>query len=46
VTDSGGMGDVTYSRLRANLDGRIAPAEFQKVERASMPVRHSQPPRP
>jgi hypothetical protein len=33
------MGDVTYSQVRANLDARIASAEFQRVERASMPGR-------
>ena len=34
-----GMGDVTYSQVRGNLDARIASGEFQKVERASMPGR-------
>jgi conjugative relaxase-like TrwC/TraI family protein len=34
-----GMGDVTYSQVRANLEARIASAEFQRVERASMPGR-------
>jgi hypothetical protein len=34
-----GMGDVTYSQVRGNLDARIASGEFQRVERASMPGR-------
>ncbi len=34
-----GMGDVTYSQVRGNLDARIASGEFQGVERASMPGR-------
>src|SRR5277367_3047385 len=34
-----GMGDVTYSQVRGNLDARIASGEFQSVERASMPGR-------
>jgi conjugative relaxase-like TrwC/TraI family protein len=34
-----GMGDVTYSQVRSNLDVRIASGEFQQVERASMPGR-------
>jgi conjugative relaxase-like TrwC/TraI family protein len=32
-----GMGDVTYSQVRGNLDARIASGEFQRVERAYMP---------
>ena len=32
-----GMGDVTYSQVRGNLDARIASGEFQRVERAHMP---------
>ena len=34
-----GMGNVTFSQVRGNLDARIASGEFQKVERASMPGR-------
>jgi len=34
-----GMGDVTYSQVRGNLDARIASGEFRGVERASMPGR-------
>jgi conjugative relaxase-like TrwC/TraI family protein len=34
-----GMGDVTHSQVRSNLDARIASGEFQRVERASMPGR-------
>ena len=34
-----GMGDVTYSQVRGNLDARIASGEFQSVERASVPGR-------
>src|SRR5271170_21046 len=29
-----GMGDVTYSQVRANLDARVASGEFQIVERS------------
>jgi conjugative relaxase-like TrwC/TraI family protein len=34
-----GMGDVTYSQVRGNLDARIASGEFQRVERAYIPGR-------
>jgi conjugative relaxase-like TrwC/TraI family protein len=34
-----GMGDVTYSQVRGNLDARIASGEFQRLERAHMPGR-------
>jgi conjugative relaxase-like TrwC/TraI family protein len=34
-----GMGDVTYSQVRSNLDARIASGEFQRVERANIPGR-------
>jgi conjugative relaxase-like TrwC/TraI family protein len=34
-----GMGDVTHSQVRGNLDARIASGEFQGVERASIPGR-------
>ena len=34
-----GMGDVTYSQVRGNLDARIASGQFRGVERASMPGR-------
>jgi conjugative relaxase-like TrwC/TraI family protein len=35
-----GMGEVTYSQVRANLDARLAGGEFQVVERfASSPAR-------
>jgi conjugative relaxase-like TrwC/TraI family protein len=34
-----GMGEVTYSQVRGNLDARIASGEFQRVERAYMPGR-------
>ena len=32
-----GMGDVTYSQVRSNLDARIASGEFQRVEHAHTP---------
>ena len=34
-----GMGDVTYSQVRGNLDARIASGEFQRVERTNIPGR-------
>jgi conjugative relaxase-like TrwC/TraI family protein len=35
-----GMGDITYSQVRANLDARLATGEFQIVERSqSQPAR-------
>jgi conjugative relaxase-like TrwC/TraI family protein len=34
-----GMGDVTYTQVRGNLDARIASGEFQRVERPSTPGR-------
>jgi conjugative relaxase-like TrwC/TraI family protein len=34
-----GMGDVTYSQVRSNLDARMASGEFQRVERANFPGR-------
>ena len=34
-----GMGDVTYSQVRGNLDARIASGEFQLLERAHTPGR-------
>ncbi len=34
-----GMGEITYSHVRGNLDSRLASGEFQTVERAQMPGR-------
>jgi conjugative relaxase-like TrwC/TraI family protein len=34
-----GMGDVTYSQVRSNLDARVASGEFHRLERAHMPGR-------
>ena len=34
-----GMGDITYTQVRGNLNARIASGEFQAVERIHMPGR-------